>query len=141
MHIHLCHRATYDDTDSSGSNAMQVFFDQTLIDTLATSLSFYSTEGQNSTTNASDHVYTGEEQGTTLLTLSGSTEAGYTATFTSTCHRERLMGIRNPGASRTMGMHLAALSRRPTDHAPVPRLQRPEVIPHNIVERLELLQR
>jgi hypothetical protein len=48
---------------------------------MATSVSPYSTEGQNSSTNASDHVHTGEEHGTTLLTLSGSTEAGYTATF------------------------------------------------------------
>jgi len=80
-HIHLRFRSTYDDTDTSGSNTMQVFFDQTLIDTLSTSVSPYSTEGTNSTTNADDHVYTPEEEGTTLLTLSGSTEAGYTATF------------------------------------------------------------
>jgi protocatechuate 3,4-dioxygenase beta subunit len=80
-HIHLRLRSTYDSTDSSGSNTTQVFFDQTLIDTLASSVSPYSSEGQNSTTNASDHVYTGEVDGTTLLTLSGSTEAGYTATF------------------------------------------------------------
>ena len=60
---------------------MQVFFDQTLIDTLATSVSPYSEEGTNSTTNASDRVYTDQEEGTTLLTLSGSTTAGYTASF------------------------------------------------------------
>jgi hypothetical protein len=80
-HIHLRFRSTYDQTDTSGSNTMQVFFDQTLIDTLSTSVSPYSSEGQNPTTNTGDHVYTGEEQGTTLLTLNGSTEAGYSATF------------------------------------------------------------
>ena len=80
-HIHLRFRSTYDETDTSGSNTMQVFFDQTLIDNLSTSVSPYSTEGHNSTTNAGDRVYTDQEQGTTLLTLSGSTEAGYTATF------------------------------------------------------------
>lgn len=79
-HIHLRLRSTYDDTDTSGSNTMQVFFDQTLIDTLSTSVSPYSTEGQNPTTNATDRVYADQEQGTTLLTLSGSNEAGYTTT-------------------------------------------------------------
>jgi protocatechuate 3,4-dioxygenase beta subunit len=80
-HIHLRFRSTYDSTDTSGSNTMQLFFDQTLIDTLATSVTPYSQEGTDSTTNASDRVYTTEEDGTTLLTLSGSTSAGYTATF------------------------------------------------------------
>jgi len=80
-HIHMRFRSTYDETDTSGSNTMQVFFDQTLIDTLSTSVSPYSTEGTNPTTNASDRVYTQQEQGTTLLTLTGSNTAGYTATF------------------------------------------------------------
>ena len=80
-HIHLRLRSTYDETDTSGSNTMQLFFDQTLIDTLATSVAPYSTEGTNPTTNSSDHVYTPEEKGTTLLTLSGSTTAGYSASF------------------------------------------------------------
>jgi protocatechuate 3,4-dioxygenase beta subunit len=80
-HIHLRFRSTYDDTDNSGTNTMQVFFDQTLIDTLSTSVAPYSAEGQNPTTNASDHVYADQEQATTLLTLTGSNTAGYTATF------------------------------------------------------------
>ena len=79
-HIHLRFRSTYDDTDTSGSNTMQLFFDQTLIDTLATSVTPYSAEGTNPTTNATDRVYSTQEDGTTLLTLSGSTDAGYTAT-------------------------------------------------------------
>lgn len=80
-HIHLRFRSTYDETDDSGSNTMQLFFDQTLIDTLATSVAPYSQEGTDPTTNASDRVYTTEEDGTTLLTLGGSTSAGYSATF------------------------------------------------------------
>ena len=80
-HIHLRFRSTYDETDTSGSNTAQLFFDQTLVNTLATTVAPYSTEGTNPTTNASDRVYTTEEKGTTLLTLTGSTAAGYTATF------------------------------------------------------------
>ena len=80
-HIHLRFRSTYDETDTSGSNTMQVFFDQTLIDTLETSIAPYASEGTNPTTNAIDRVYSTEEDGTTLLTLTGSTSAGYTATF------------------------------------------------------------
>jgi hypothetical protein len=80
-HIHLRLRSTYDQTDTSGSNTMQLFFDPTLIETLSTSVSPYSTKGTNPTTNANDHVYTPEEQGTTLLTLTGSADAGYSATF------------------------------------------------------------
>ena len=80
-HIHLRFRSTYDQTSNSGSNTAQIFFDQTLVNSLSTSVAPYSTEGVNPTTNASDHVYTGEEAGTTLLTLTGSNAAGYTATF------------------------------------------------------------
>ena len=80
-HIHMRFRSTYDATDDSGSNTMQVFFDQTLIDTISTTISPYSTEGKNPTTNADDRVYSSQEKGTTLLTLTGSTTAGYTATF------------------------------------------------------------
>ena len=80
-HIHLRLRSKYDSSDSSGTNTMQVFFDQTLIDTLASSTTPYSEEGTNPTTNASDRVYSEEEDGTTLLTLSGSTVEGYTASF------------------------------------------------------------
>jgi len=80
-HIHLRFRSTYDETDTSGSNTMQVFFDQTLVDTLSTSVAPYSSEGTDPTTNAVDRVYSTEEDGTTLLTLGGSTAAGYTTTF------------------------------------------------------------
>jgi len=80
-HIHLRFRSTYDNSSTGGTNTMQVFFPQTLVDTIYTTISPYSTEGINTTTNASDGVYTPEEHGTTLLTLTGSTTAGYAATF------------------------------------------------------------
>ncbi len=80
-HIHMRFRSVYDQTTSNGSNTMQVFFPQTLVDTLETSVAPYTSEGTNPTTNASDRVYTQQENGSTLLTLSGSTSAGYTATF------------------------------------------------------------
>jgi len=57
-----------------------MFFDQTLIDALDTSVSPYSSEGKNPVTNASDRVYSQEEDGTTLMTLTGSATAGYAAT-------------------------------------------------------------
>lgn len=79
-HIHLRLRSTYDSSSSGGTNTMQLFFDQTLIDTLDTTVSPYSGEGKNPTTNASDRVYAQQEDGTTLMTLGGSTSAGYTAT-------------------------------------------------------------
>ena len=80
-HIHLRFRSTYDETDTSGSNTMQLFFDQTLINTINTTVTGYSTDGTDPTTNATDRVYTTEEDGTTLLTLTGSVAAGYAATF------------------------------------------------------------
>ncbi len=80
-HIHLRFRSTYDQTSNSGSNTAQVFFDQTLVNTLDTTVAPYSSEGVNPTTNAGDRVYSTQESGTTLLTLTGSNAAGYTATF------------------------------------------------------------
>jgi hypothetical protein len=79
-HVHLRLRSTYDSSDDSGTNTMQLFFDQTLVDTLDTTISPYSSEGTNPTTNASDRVYSEQEDGTTLMTLSGSFTDGYTAT-------------------------------------------------------------
>lgn len=79
-HIHLRLRSTYDSSDTGGTNTMQLFFDQTLIDTLDTTVSPYSSEGQNPTTNASDRVYSEQEDGTTLMTVTGSISAGYAAT-------------------------------------------------------------
>jgi hypothetical protein len=80
-HIHLRVRSKYGSSDSDGTNTMQLFFDQTLIDTLATSTTPHSEEGTNPTTNATDRVYSEQEDGTTLLTLSGSTVEGFTASF------------------------------------------------------------
>ena len=79
-HVHLRLRSTYDSSDDGGTNTMQLFFDQTLIDTLDTTISPYSSEGTNPTTNATDRVYSDQEDGTTLMTLTGSFTDGYTAT-------------------------------------------------------------
>lgn len=80
-HIHLRLRSTYDESDNSGTNTMQLFFDQTLVDTIDTTIAPYSSEGKNSTTNASDRVYSQQEEGTTLMTMTGNTTDGYTASF------------------------------------------------------------
>lgn len=79
-HIHLRLRSTYDSSSTGATNTMQLFFDQTLVDTLDTTVAPYSTEGKNTTTNASDRVYSVQEAGTTLMTLNGSVSAGFTAT-------------------------------------------------------------
>jgi len=79
-HIHIRFRSTYDSSSDGSTNTAQLFFDQTFIDNLDTTVSPYSSEGKNSVTNAGDSIYT-SEGGTTLLSLSGSATSGYTATF------------------------------------------------------------
>jgi protocatechuate 3,4-dioxygenase beta subunit len=83
-HIHLRVRSSYGmaSSTSDGSNTTQLFFDQTFIDRLATSVTPYSAEGKNPTTNASDHVYSGETDGANLLTVSGDDTSGYVAAVT-----------------------------------------------------------
>ena len=76
-HIHMRFRSTYDSSSDGSTNTAQLFFDQTFIDNLDTAVSPYSSEGKNSVTNS---IYVAEG-GTTLLSLSGSASAGYTATF------------------------------------------------------------
>jgi protocatechuate 3,4-dioxygenase beta subunit len=79
-HIHIRFRSTYDTSSDGSTNTAQLFFDQTFINNLNTSVSPYSTHGSNSVTNAGDSIYNAEG-GTTVLSLSGSASAGYTATF------------------------------------------------------------
>ena len=79
-HIHIRFRSTYDTSSDGSTNTAQLFFDQTFVDTLDTTVSPYSSEGKNSVTNAGDSVYV-SEGGTTILSLSGSASAGYTAAF------------------------------------------------------------
>lgn len=83
-HIHLRVRSSYSEASSTtdGTNTTQVFFSQTLIDTLDTTIAPYSAEGTNPTTNAADRVYTAQTNGENLLTLTGDTTSGYTAEFT-----------------------------------------------------------
>jgi protocatechuate 3,4-dioxygenase beta subunit len=80
-HIHLRLRSSYDSTSTGGTNTTQLFFPQDVIINISTTISPYSAEGTNPTTNATDHVYAGEVSGETLLTLSGDTTSGYTAAF------------------------------------------------------------
>jgi hypothetical protein len=79
-HIHIRFRSTYDPSSDGSTNTAQLFFDQTFINNLSTSVSPYSSEGSNSVTNAGDSIYN-SEGGTTVLSLSGSASDGYTATF------------------------------------------------------------
>jgi protocatechuate 3,4-dioxygenase beta subunit len=83
-HIHLRVRSTYGNASSTsdGTNTTQLFFDQTVIDRLATSVTPYSAEGSNPTTNASDRVDSQETSGKNQMTLSGDDSAGYTASMT-----------------------------------------------------------
>ncbi len=79
-HIHMRFRSTYDSSSSGSTNTAQLFFDQTFIDNLDTTVSPYASEGKNSVTNAGDSIYN-SEGGTTILSLSGSASAGYQASF------------------------------------------------------------
>jgi protocatechuate 3,4-dioxygenase beta subunit len=83
-HIHLRVRSSYGNASSTsdGSNTTQLFFDQSLVDTLASSVAPYSAEGENPTTNEGDHVYSGETDGANVLSLAGNATSGYAASIT-----------------------------------------------------------
>jgi protocatechuate 3,4-dioxygenase beta subunit len=81
-HIHLRLRSTYDSSSSGGTNTTQLFVDQTLINSIYTSVAPYSARGTNPTTNANDRVYSQQEHSTNLLTLAGSASSGYSASVT-----------------------------------------------------------
>jgi protocatechuate 3,4-dioxygenase beta subunit len=83
-HIHLRVRSTYSDASSTsdGTNTTQLFFDQSFVDTLDTTVTPYSAEGKNTTTNASDRVYAQQEKGANLLSLVGNDTSGYVASVT-----------------------------------------------------------
>ncbi len=82
-HIHLRVRSSYSEASSTsdGINTTQLFFSQTVLDYIYANVSPYNTKGKDTTTNASDHVYTPETKGETLLTLTGDYTDGYAATF------------------------------------------------------------
>jgi protocatechuate 3,4-dioxygenase beta subunit len=79
-HIHIRFRSSYNSASSGSANTAQLFFDQTFLNNLNTTVSPYSSLGTNSVTNAGDSIYN-SEGGTTVLSLSGSATSGYTATF------------------------------------------------------------
>lgn len=56
----------------------QLFFDQSLIDRIATTAPPYKSRGKPDTPNAADGIY----DRSTQLALSGSTSGGYTGSFT-----------------------------------------------------------
>lgn len=80
-HIHLRLRSTYDSTSTGETNTTQLFFPQDTVNTVNTTITPYSAEGANPTTNATDHVYSGEVEGANVLTLSGDTTNGFTSTI------------------------------------------------------------
>jgi len=82
-HIHTRVRSSYNEASSTsdGSNTTQCFFPQTLVDMLAKTVAPYNAEGVNPTTNASDRVYSAQTQGMNELTMIGSVDAGFSATF------------------------------------------------------------
>lgn len=80
-HIHLRLRSSYNSSASltDGSNTTQLFFPQALVDSIDTTVSPYSSEGKNSTTNAGDRVYTDQTGGKMEMSLSGDSSNGYVA--------------------------------------------------------------
>jgi protocatechuate 3,4-dioxygenase beta subunit len=81
-HVHLRLRSIYDGAASGGTNTTQLFFDQTVINNIHASVPPYSTRGINPTPNASDRVFSQQERGTNVLSLTGSAGAGYSAAIT-----------------------------------------------------------
>jgi len=83
-HIHLRVRSSYSEASSTtdGTNTTQLFFPQTTIDYVNTSVAPYSSHGQNDTTNATDHVYADETDGANLLTLAGTYATGFSTSIT-----------------------------------------------------------
>jgi hypothetical protein len=59
-----------------------MFFPQTIVNTIDTTIAPYSSHGANSTTNAGDRVYTTQTDGKMELTLTGDATAGYSARVT-----------------------------------------------------------
>ena len=83
-HIHLRVRSSYSEASSTidETNTTQCFFDRTFIDTLYTTVAPYRARGKNTTTNASDRVYSQQEDGANLLVLHGDDTNGFTASVT-----------------------------------------------------------
>jgi protocatechuate 3,4-dioxygenase beta subunit len=86
-HIHFMVRTTSSSGTLTNRVTSQLFFDQTLIDSIYTSASAYSSRGLPDTTNAADMVYNtttssgGIAGPQLLLSLTPTSSGGYTATF------------------------------------------------------------
>jgi protocatechuate 3,4-dioxygenase beta subunit len=83
-HIHLRVRSKYSTASSTsdGTNTTQIFFAQSLVDSINTTVSPYSSHGSNPTTNAIDRVYEAQTEGLMEVVLTGNTTVGYTTTVT-----------------------------------------------------------
>lgn len=82
-HIHFRVRSKYSQASSTGdgSNTTQLFFPQDTLNTIYTTVAPYNTKGTDTTTNASDRVYTQQTHGENETPLVGSAAGGYTASF------------------------------------------------------------
>jgi protocatechuate 3,4-dioxygenase beta subunit len=85
VHIHLMVRVPGQDT--ARQFASQLFFDQSLIDRIASGVAPYKSRGKPDTSNTADGIY---DRSTQLL-LSGSPSTGYAGSFT--------LGVRLTGSS------------------------------------------
>jgi len=81
-HIHLRLRSTYDSSASGGTNTTQLFFDQSIVNGIYTSVAPYASRGASPTTNAGDRVFAQEQHSTGVLSLTGSAASGFAATYT-----------------------------------------------------------
>jgi protocatechuate 3,4-dioxygenase beta subunit len=83
-HIHLRVRSKYSavSSTSDGANTTQIFFAQSLVESVNTTVTPYSTHGENPTTNANDRVYEEQTEGMMEAVLTGNNSVGYTTTVT-----------------------------------------------------------
>jgi protocatechuate 3,4-dioxygenase beta subunit len=83
-HIHLRICSIFNESTSpfDSSNTTQLFFPQTTIDVINTTVAPYKTKGANTTTNADDQVFSPQTGGKTVLPLSGNNTNGYSSSIT-----------------------------------------------------------
>jgi hypothetical protein len=77
-----CERQSDVQHDRPGTNTTQLFFDQSLVNSIYTSVAPYASRGANPTTNAGDRVFAQEQHSTGVLSLTGSAASGFAATYT-----------------------------------------------------------
>ncbi len=77
-------RSKYSTASSTtdGTNTTQIFFAQSVVDSINTTIAPYRSHGTNPTTNESDRVYAEQTEGLMEVALTGDASAGYTTTIT-----------------------------------------------------------